>query len=207
MSNLLALIGYSGHAFVICDIFLSQGSKPNIFFDNEDKVINPYQLKYRGSENSDEALEILKNSEYFVAIGNNHIRRSIIEKLQTKISKKPTNAIHKNASVSGKAKVGKGVMIGDGTIINACSVIGNGVICNTRSVIEHECKVGAYSHIAPSATLCGAVNIGENTFVGAGAVIKQGVNIGDNVTIGAGTIVIANIPNNCKVVGNPQRII
>jgi acetyltransferase-like isoleucine patch superfamily enzyme len=66
--------------------------------------------------------------------------------------------------------------------------------------------IGDFSHIAPGAVLCGNVKIGKGTFVGANSVITQGINIGNNVIIGAGTVVIRDIPDNCTVVGNPQRI-
>lgn len=205
--NDLFLIGYSGHAFVVCDIFLSNGIKPYAYFDNEKKSVNPYHLKYLGSERNHEELSLLNNADYFVAIGDNKIRHKVITSIQNSISKMPINAIHKNASISTTAVLGKGIMIGDGAIINACTKIGNGVISNTQSVIEHECNIGAYSHIAPGAILCGNVQVGAHTFIGARAVIKQGINIGQHVTIGAGAVIIKDIPDYSKVVGNPQKII
>ena len=199
------LIGYSGHAFVVCDIFLSQKIEFLGYCDNEEKVVNPYHLEFLGSESDRAIIKRLSSEGYFTAIGNNSIRRKINEFLYEKTSRLPINAIHKKASISSTARIGNGVMVGDGCIINACSEVENGVICNTQSVIEHECKRGAYSHIAPGAVLCGNVKIGSNTFVGARAVIKQGVTIGSNVTIGAGTVVIKNILDNSTVVGNPQK--
>ena len=92
-------------------------------------------------------------------------------------------------------------------VINPLVKIGNGVICNTACVIEHECIINDYVHIAPGAILCGNVTVGEGSFIGAGAVVKQGVTIGKNVIVGAGTVVIKDIVDNTKVIGNPQRII
>jgi sugar O-acyltransferase (sialic acid O-acetyltransferase NeuD family) len=199
------LIGYSGHALVICDIFLSMGVKPTGYFDNVKKILNPFFLKYMGSEKAEDSMKSLKEIDYFVAIGDNKIRQKITETVSNFTSKMPINAIHKNASISLSVIIGKGTMVGDGSIINACAKIGDGVICNTQSVIEHECEIGDFSHIAPGAVLCGNVKVGTQTFIGARAVIKQGVTIGDNVTIGAGTVVIKNIPSNSIVVGNPQK--
>jgi len=203
----LLLVGYSGHAYVACDIFLSNGITPNGYFDNEKKVNDPYQIQYLGKENAARNIDLLRKADYFVAIGDNNIRSKIIKSLQKHISKMPVNAIHKNSFVSSTAILGKGIMVGVGAVINACSKIKDGVICNTQSVIEHECEIDKFSHIAPGAVLCGNVKVGKHTFVGARAVIKQGVTIGDNVIIGAGTVIINDIPNNSKVIGNPQKFI
>lgn len=204
-NNKVFLIGYSGHAYVVCDILHSMGINPIGYFDNEEKIFNPYSIKYFGSERSEKGIELLKKSDYFVAIGDNQVRSNIILFLTNLVAKSPINIMHKNASVSSTSILGNGIMLGDGAIVNACSEIGDGVICNTQSVIEHECKIGAYSHVAPGAVLCGNVKIGSNSFIGARSVVKEGVTIGDNVIIGAGTVVIRDIPSDSKVVGNPQK--
>lgn len=49
--------------------------------------------------------------------------------------------------------------------------------------------------------------IGDNVSLGANVTIVGPVHIGNNVTIGAGSVIVKDIPDNCVVVGNPQRII
>jgi sugar O-acyltransferase (sialic acid O-acetyltransferase NeuD family) len=98
-------------------------------------------------------------------------------------------------------------MISPNVTINALAKIGIGAICNTYSIIEHECIIGDFAHIAPGAVLCGNVKVGENSFVGAKSVIRENITIGKNVIIGAGSVVVKDIPDNVKVVGNPARII
>ena len=46
-------------------------------------------------------------------------------------------------------------------VIGQYAEIGDGVIVNTSVVIEHDAKIGNFSHIAPNATLCGEVVINE----------------------------------------------
>lgn len=201
----IILIGYSGHAFVVCDILQSQNLIIGGYCDQEVKQINPYNLEYIGSERTKEAQDRIKNGKYFTAIGDNSIRSKVNQQLYKLLNIKATQAIHRQSIISPTAILSAGVMVSSGCIINACSVIGEGVICNTQSVIEHECHIGEYSHIAPGTILCGGVSVGSHTFIGARSVVKQGVKIGDNVTIGAGTVVICDIPDNSVVVGNPQR--
>ena len=207
MNNNIIIIGYSGHGFVVCDI--SERNNLNIvgYCDNEEKIFNPYQLTYLGTENDLEVVEQLKYTNYSIAIGNNRIR----EKIQTNLTKKglplAVNLIHPSAQLSRKIKLSKGVLIAPNVVINAFAEIGEGAICNTSAVIEHEVKLGKYSFVGPNATLLGAVEEGDFSFIGANATIKQGIKIGRNVTIGAGSVVIRDVMDNQTVVGNPQRII
>jgi sugar O-acyltransferase (sialic acid O-acetyltransferase NeuD family) len=204
----IIIIGYSGHSYVICDIFESIISQKLIgYCENEEKVFNPYNLKYFGQETSELGLQNIRNNCYFIGIGRNFIRGKVQKNLQNTYNLYPINAIHKSAVISKMATLGKGIMVGVNVSINALATVGDGVICNTGCIIEHECIIGNFAHIAPGAVLAGNVSIGEQTFVGANSVIKQGIKIGKNVTIGAGTVVIKDIPDNVTVVGNPQRII
>lgn len=201
------LIGYSGHAYVITDIFASQDIKVIGYCDIDEKKQNPYKLTYLGDEKESSTLAKIIDYDYFAAIGDNGIRKKILQFVEKENQRKAINAIHLTAYISPTVQLAHGIMVSNQVQINTMSRIGQGVICNTGCIIEHECRIGAYSHIAPGAILCGNVQIGENTMVGAGAIIKQGVTIGDNVIIGAGTVVISNIPSQSKVVGNPYRFI
>lgn len=201
----LILIGYSGHAYVICDIFHSQNKKISSYCEKKEKKFNPYQLNHLGSERNPNTLEQLKKTDYFIAIGDNYIRRKVTTFLYDSLHSSPINAVHSKAYIASNCEIGKGVMVGNQVIINPCTTIGNGVVCYTSCIIEHECKIGDFAYIAPGAIVCGNVSIGANSFIGAGAVIKQGITIGQDVIIGAGTVVIRDIPSGTKVVGNPQR--
>jgi sugar O-acyltransferase (sialic acid O-acetyltransferase NeuD family) len=210
MENSVVLIGYSGHSYVVIDIFQSQNQEIIAYCDTIKKDVNPYNLAYWGSEKDIEIAQKITDYNVFIAIGDNHIRRKIFEYLSNFVNTfnfLAINAIHSTSYVAKNVNLGNNVMVGAKTVINPCVTVGNGVICNTSAVIEHECKLGDFCHIAPNATLCGNVEIGENSFIGAGAVVKQGVKVGKNVIIGAGTVIVKNIPDNVKVVGNPQRIL
>ena len=93
------------------------------------------------------------------------------------------------------------------TIINSQVIIGKGCIVNTGAIIDHECEIGDFSHIAPGATLSGNVKVGKSCFIGANSTVIQGVKIGNNVIIGAGAVVIKDVPDNITIVGNPAKII
>jgi sugar O-acyltransferase (sialic acid O-acetyltransferase NeuD family) len=198
----VAIVGYSGHAYVIIDIFLNAGRLVTAYCDQEEKINNPYHLTYLGKET--EVIDKLKKFDFFACVGHNGIR----EKIHTQLSQalgNPINAIHPSAVISASVKMGDGVMIAANATLNPLVQLGRGVICNTSSSIDHECVIGDFCHIAPGAVLCGNVQVGRNSFIGANSVIRQGITIGNNVTIGAGTVVIKDVPDNATLVGNPAR--
>jgi sugar O-acyltransferase (sialic acid O-acetyltransferase NeuD family) len=203
----MILIGYSGHSYVINGILRSLGLKVTGYCDNEEKKYNPFSLKYFQKETSEAGLTALTREDFFISIGDNRIRKNVYNNLAVR-NLLPINAIHATAVIDDSANIARhGVMIAANVTINALAKIGIGAICNTYSVIEHECKIGDFAHIAPGAVLCGNVTIGENSFVGAKSVIRENITIGKNVIIGAGSVVVRDVPDNLKVVGNPARII
>lgn len=63
---------------------------------------------------------------------------------------------------------------------------------------------GMYGDVLGSA---GRVKIGDNVFIGMRSTILKGVTIGDNVVIGANSLISKDVPDNCVVAGNPQRVV
>jgi sugar O-acyltransferase (sialic acid O-acetyltransferase NeuD family) len=207
MINQAVVIGYSGHAYVVIDVLTAMGYQVNGYYEREEKKHNPYGLQYLGKETVPNIHEQLTHTAYFVSIGDNHLRKNIYEGLAG-LTGKAVNAIHPQSIISPMATLAQeaGILVAPNAVANACSHIGKGTICNTSSVIEHDCNVGEFCHIAPGATLCGNVQVGNLSFIGANAVVKQGVKIGVNVTIGAGAVILKDVPDNTVVVGSPERM-
>ena len=203
------IIGYSGHAYVVLDILLSQHHAIVGYCDSVEKTDNPFNINYLGKETDAYPLSILNKNGYFVCIGDNKIRAKVLDKLTTLFDKAALNVIHNKAVCSNYIDWHPqgGILVAANATINPFVKIGKGVICNTSCSIDHECIIGNYVHIAPSAVLCGNVKIGDNSFIGANSVIKQGITIGKNVIIGAGSVVISDIPDNGVIAGNPAKIL
>jgi len=124
----VAIVGYSGHAYVIIDIFLNAGRLVTAYCDSEEKSLNPYHLNYLGKES--EVINKLKKYDYFACVGHNGIR----EKIHTQLSQflgNPLNAIHPSAVVSASVKMSDGIMIAANVTINRQNTCGRSGIEST----------------------------------------------------------------------------
>lgn len=190
----IILQGGGEHAKVVLDCLLDQGAN----------VLGLFDPKYHG-----ELFGVAQRGQYdpsfepeahaLIAIGDNSVRK----KVATLTRHSFTNAIHRSAIISSRAKLGHGCMVLHGAIIQAQTVIGDHVIINTAASIDHDCEIDNFVHIAPRAVLCGRVKVGEGAFIGAGAVILPGISIGAWAIVGAGAVVTKDVGAGAVLVGNP----
>lgn len=146
------------------------------------------------------------NYKFAVTIGNPHakVRRELSEKL-IGFGLEPISIIDKSSLIQPETKIGNGVQIHPGAIINSYADIGDYCIVNTGAIVEHDDILKAGVEVGPGATVCGQVYIGENSWIGAGSIVRDKVRIGKNCIIGAGSVVISDVPDGTVVVGNPAR--
>lgn len=140
----------------------------------------------------------------FVAIGDNRLRQRLAASA-VELGFELVNAIHPHAVLSSSARVGRGVAIMAGAVVNADSVISDLAIINTGAVVDHDCVIGHAVHVAPRCALAGNVKVGSRSFLGIGASVVPGVTIGEDVILGAGSVVIGDIPDGVTAMGVPAR--
>lgn len=155
----------------------------------------------------DESLEDLKSSKigYFIATGDNQIRKEHYNLIKSHTNKEPINCVHPSSVIISK-NIGYGNLICPNSVIHVDAYVGNCTIINTGSIVEHDCIVGDFAQISPNATLCGNVKIGDCSFISAGSTIIPKITIGENTTVAAGSVVIEDIPSNVMVAGIPSKI-
>ena len=100
--------------------------------------------------------------------------------------------IHPSSTVSQHAKIHDGAQIMAGAIVQAGAIISENVIINTRASIDHDSTIGAHSHIAPGAILCGNVTVGKSTYIGAGATLFQNINVPESIVVAGGAVIRTN---------------
>lgn len=113
--------------------------------------------------------------------------------------------IHPSAVIASDVRLGPGVQIMAGSVIQTCTIIGANTIVNTRSSVDHDCVIGDHVHISPGVTLCGNVTIHSEVHIGAGSTIIQGRTVQQKSVVGAGSVVLSNIRAGSTVYGVPAK--
>ena len=202
MKDKIVIIGASGHGKVVADIAKLNGYKEIVFLD--DDINKTSCSKYKVIGRSKDIDMYLNEYDFFVAIGNNKIRKKIMKILSGKRIIQPV-LIHPSAIIDETVSVKEGTVIMANTVINADTKIGRGCIINTVSSIDHDCIINDYVHISPGSHIAGTVNIGENTWIATGVSVINNISITANCIIGAGSVIINDINISGTYVGFPVR--
>lgn len=172
---LLCIMGKGGHARSIWDALTAEQQASAKFADD----LSAY---------SDD-----KKVAFILGFGDLKGRRRIIDQQS---GCRYRSVVHPTAYVSTTATVGNGVFIGANAYVGPYVTIGDHCIINTHAVIEHDCVVETNVHISVGTTLCGAVQVLRDSFVGAAAVIIPKITMGPYAFVGAGAKVQQNIGAN-----------
>lgn len=203
MNKKLIIIGASGHGKVVADIASKMKKWKNIvFLDDDESIKTCMGLHVVGKTRSyylykDEA-------EFFVAIGNNTIRKKIQDKLIAE-GVSLAKLVHPSAIIGIDVEVGIGTVVMAGVVVNSSTRIGKGCIINTSSSLDHDNYIDDYVHISPGVNIAGAVKVGKGSWLGIGSVVSNNVNICSGCKIGAGAVVLNNITEPGIYVGVPVR--
>ena len=146
----------------------------------------------------------IKDSMFFVAIGNNKLRETLTEEL-LQHNAKLVKLTHPSAIISPNVSIGDGTVIMPACVINAGSIIKQGCIINSGVIIEHDSYIDEFVHLSPSVILSGTCKVGKSTWLGTGTLVKNNITIVGNVMCGVGSVVIKNIEKSGIYYGVPVR--
>ena len=185
----IILIGFGGHAKSVADCIERQKEYRIIGYTELAEVQSKYP--YLGTD--DVLKDYNKKGVRNVVIcqgylGKGNVRERIYSLVKELGFALPV-IVDPSSIVSESAVVGEGTFVGKGAIINAEANVGKMCIINTKALIEHECLVGDFSHVAVGATICGQVEIGNKSFIGANATVIQCRKIEEGKTVPAGVTV------------------
>ncbi|HEB60633.1 MAG TPA: acetyltransferase [Phycisphaeraceae bacterium] len=198
------IVGGGGHAAVVAEA--ARYTREVVgFLDDDPHAALPAQKLNRLGALSDITADFAPL--FIVAIGDNTTRRQVHQQCLelTAGRMQAVDIIHPRAFVSLTSQWHGGTFAAPGAIVHSSAVIGAGVILNSASVVEHDCCIGAFSHIAPGAVLGGNVNTGEEAFIGLGARVLPGITIGARAIVGAGAVVTRDVSPGETVKGMPAR--
>lgn len=203
------LIGASGHAKVIIDVFEQMGTYEILgLFDDRipsDKMVLGYPL-LGSTKNVHSFLLAHADVQVFIAIGDNWTRSFVRDQL---IHKNPdiqwAQAIHPFSHIGKGIILGEGIAVLAGAVINCEVHLGDFSIVGSNSSLDHESQLGSYASLGPGCTIGGNVKIGNFSAIGLGANVIHGLSIGECTVIGAGATLLKDFGDKLVVYGTPAR--
>ena len=207
----IVIFGASGHGSVVLDCIEKEGKYNVVGFIDSFKKKGSVQSGYEilGSVYD---LPYLKDKYNLfggiVAIGDNWTRQIIVKKINVIIPNfNFISAIHPSVVIGRNVKIGNGVAIMAGVIINANSRIYDHCILNTYSSLDHDGVMQESSSLAPRVCVGGNLFLDRLSFIGLGSHVIENISIGRHSVIGAGSLVIKNVESFVVAYGNPARMI
>lgn len=196
--NKLVIIGAGGHGRVCAEVASLAGYREIVFLDD---------CPQRNSAvvgSTEDLTPFLDEYDFFVGLGSNTLRKDFFERIKA-LGGTFATLIHPNSTVSRLAVIGEGSVVMAGAVINFGARLGRGVIVNTCSSADHDCRLNDFCHIGVGAHLAGTVEVGEVSFIGAGSAVINNISIGDGVIVGAGAAVVRDLTESGTYVGVPAR--
>lgn len=203
MSGVL-ILGAGGHAKVIADILMSQGTRVRGFLDDDPQLWGEMRLGLPVLGAIGHYLEYEPDG-LVIGIGDNPVRRRIAERLGARAQKLWCNAVHPRATLARSVRSGQGIVVGAGAVINPDTVLGDHAIINTGATVDHDCTINDFVHVAPGAHVAGGVSIGEGALLGIGSSLIPNISIGAWTIIGAGSVVTGDLSAELIAFGVPAR--
>lgn len=160
----LLIIGAGGHGQVVKEVAEAIGTYEKIDFvdDNSDLAIGKMADLPDLRKEYDTA---------FVGIGNNYLRRELLDQLRTYGYGIPV-LVHPTAYVSKSAKLSKGTVVEPKAIVNANSQVGEGCIISVGAIVDHDVILEACVHVNAGAICKAGSMVLAETKLEAGQVVK-----------------------------------
>lgn len=168
MMEKVIIVGAGGHGRVVIDTALSNLNLEIIGFLDDGDIESFLGVSKLGKISD---IENFKKNKFHIAIGNNSLRKELSQKIGIE---NLITIMHPNAYISRDVEIGKGCFIGANVVINSKSRLGNSVIVNTGSIVEHDCVLEDYSHLSYRSLLGSGITVKEEIYIEMGEIIKRG---------------------------------
>ncbi len=145
----LLILGAGGHGAVVKEVAEACGYDKIDFLDDN----FPHAI---GKLNELENFKEYKN--IFVSIGNNTVRKQLLDKAVEMGFSTPT-LIHPDAYVSSSANINVGTIVEPKAIINSNVEIGRGCIISIGAIVDHDACIDEFAHINAGTAVKSAAHV------------------------------------------------
>jgi acetyltransferase-like isoleucine patch superfamily enzyme len=111
--------------------------------------------------------------------------------------------IQKNSKIGRNCKISSHTFICEGVTVENDVFIGHGVIFINDKYPRSTNTTGGLQ--TEKDWICIPTKIEKGASIGSGSTLLCGITIGQNAIVGAGSVVIADVPANAVVAGNPAK--
>jgi len=197
-----------GHGRVVLDILRNMSVDVVGFLDDDPSLRGRLvdDLPVLGNTSMLEEFQGSREVSFAVAIADNTQRARIFARVLG-LGLRPLNTIHPHSAIAQNVRMGRGVAIMPGVVVNTGTVIGDNVCVNTGATVDHDNVLEDHSHVFPGAHLAGGVRVGRLANIGTGAIVLPYLEIGANAYVGAGAVVREDVPPNAVVAGVPAKLV
>lgn len=201
----VVVLGAGGHARVCIDILRETGDVTVAGCVNLTGVADvELDVPILGRQDELDALVARGFTHVFPAIGANRARLAALARARA-AGATVVNAVSTHAVLAPSVRVGAGVAVMPGAVVNGATVLGDAVIVNTNASVDHDCRLGDGVHVAPGCAVAGGVTLDEGVFLGIGSCVIPGRRVGAWATVGAGGVVVHDVPAGVTAIGAPAR--
>lgn len=172
----LLIVGAGGHGRCCYEIALRMNKFDKVSFVDDSFCLNA-NLPIVGKISDLKTL----NEEYecaFVAIGNNHIRETLLNEL-VNLNFKLVNLIDPSSVVSRNCSMKEGIVIFPNAVVDPDTTIENGCIISSNVSINHDSHIGSFTLIYSNSVVKARATVGKMVKIGCNCIIESDAVIND----------------------------